>query len=264
MSYRRQDTEFPAGWLYDRLSEHFPGGEVFKDVDAIRLGEDYVAEINRAVGSCDALLALIGPQWLTVSGAGGGRRIDDEHDFVRLEIMAALERDVLVVPILVGGATMPAAEDLPPAIRKLAYRTALELSPRRFDFDVSQLIDVLDEALATAPAAAVSEAPPPERPAADPPGARRSGSPSVALLSALSAAAVVVAVVLVIRALPGGADEPPQSGRSTHRTEPISSVPVAPAAAVLTEAQVVVPGQVRAGKANHLHVVTVGGPVNDL
>src|SRR3954453_21612689 len=103
MSYRRQDTEIPAGWLYDRLSEPFPGGEVFKDVDAIRLGEDRAPEINRAVRACRALLALIGPQWLTVSGAGGGRRMDDEHDFVRLEIMAGPEGDGLVVPVLVGG-----------------------------------------------------------------------------------------------------------------------------------------------------------------
>jgi hypothetical protein len=70
MSYRRGDTPFPAGWLYDRLAEHFGGDQVFKDVDSIEPGDDFAEVITTAVGSCEVLLALIGDRWLTITDAG--------------------------------------------------------------------------------------------------------------------------------------------------------------------------------------------------
>jgi hypothetical protein len=90
LSYRRQETAYPVGWLYDRLAGHYGGGQVFKDVDSIQLGDDFVEVITRAVGSCDVLLALIGDEWLTVADEHGRRRLDDPDDFVRLELEAAL------------------------------------------------------------------------------------------------------------------------------------------------------------------------------
>jgi hypothetical protein len=71
ISYRRDESAYPAGWLYDRLADHYDGGQVFKDVDSIKLGDDFVEVITRAVGSCDVLLALIGEQWLTIIDAQG-------------------------------------------------------------------------------------------------------------------------------------------------------------------------------------------------
>ncbi|HEY1345771.1 MAG TPA: toll/interleukin-1 receptor domain-containing protein, partial [Streptosporangiaceae bacterium] len=65
ISYRREETAYPVGWLFDRLTEHFGPGQVFKDVDSIQLGDDFVEVITAAVGSCDVLLAVIGNQWLT-------------------------------------------------------------------------------------------------------------------------------------------------------------------------------------------------------
>jgi hypothetical protein len=147
ISYRREETAYPAGWLFDRLGDRF-GGQVFKDVDSIELGDDFVEVITSAVGSCDVLLALIGDQWLTIEDEDGRRRLDDTEDFVRLEIEAALTRNVRVIPILVDGARMPRASDLPPSLAKLVRRQALELSPARFDFDTSRLLKVLDKTLA--------------------------------------------------------------------------------------------------------------------
>jgi hypothetical protein len=95
------------------------------------------------------LLALIGDRWLTITGADGVRRLDDPEDFVRVEIEAALARNVLVVPILVAGAKMPSAGDLPPSIAGLVRRQALELSPNRFDTDLSRLLKVLGSTLVT-------------------------------------------------------------------------------------------------------------------
>jgi len=147
ISYRREDTAYPAGWLFDRLTDHFDTGQVFKDVDSIELGDDFVEAISTAVGSCDVLLALIGDQWLTAGDDRGRRRLDDPEDFVRVEIEAALSRDVRVIPILVDGATMPSSDEVPPSLAGLVRRQALELSPSRFDFDSGRLLKVLDKTL---------------------------------------------------------------------------------------------------------------------
>ena len=147
MSYRREETAYSAAWLFDRLVGHFGRNQVFKDVDSIELGEDFVEVITTAVGACDVLLALIGHQWLTMTGQDGQRRLDDPHDFVRLEIEAALTRNVRVIPILVAGAQMPRAEELPASLAKLARRQALELSPTRFDSDTERLLRVLDRTI---------------------------------------------------------------------------------------------------------------------
>jgi hypothetical protein len=146
ISYRREETAYAAGWLFDRLADHFGRGQIFKDVDSIQLGDDFVEVINSAVGSCDVLLALIGDRWLTITDEQGRTRLQDRHDFVRLEIEAALSRDVRVIPVLVQGARMPHAEELPPSLAKLARRQALELSA--IDFDTSRLLKVLDSTLA--------------------------------------------------------------------------------------------------------------------
>jgi hypothetical protein len=148
ISYRREETAYAAGWLYDRLAGHFGGGQVFKDVDSIQLGDDFVEVITRAVGSCDVLLALIGDEWLTIADAHGRRRLVNPDDFVRLEIEAALLRSVRVIPVLVDGARMPRADELPDSLAALVRRQALELSPARFDFDTSRLLKVLDRTLA--------------------------------------------------------------------------------------------------------------------
>jgi hypothetical protein len=158
MSYRREDTAFPAGWLYDRLVSHFGRDQVFKDIDSIELGDDFIEVITTAVGSCDVLLALIGGRWLTITGQDGRRRLDNPDDFVRLELEAALARDVRVIPILVDVAQMPRAAELPPSLAKLARRQALELSPNRFDTDTRRLLRVLDRTVAEAQEQARQEA----------------------------------------------------------------------------------------------------------
>jgi WD40 repeat protein len=150
ISYRREETAYAAGWLFDRLAGHFGEGQVFKDVDSIQLGDDFVEVITAAVGSCDVLLALIGDRWLTITDEEGRRRLDNPDDFVRLEIEAALARNVRVIPILVEGATMPSADLVPPSLARLVRRNALELSPNRFSFDTGRLLKVLESTLAQA------------------------------------------------------------------------------------------------------------------
>ena len=136
ISYRRNETAYPAAWLYKQLAKHYGAVRVFKDVDSIPLGDDFVEVITREVGSCDVLLALIGNQWLTTTDEHGRRRLDDPHDFVRLEIEAALARNIRVIPILVDKSKMPRAEELPDSLDGLARRQALELSSIHFEFDI--------------------------------------------------------------------------------------------------------------------------------
>ena len=148
ISYRREETAaYVATWLYDRLSDRFGKGQVFKDIDDIRLGEDFVARITDAFGSCRVLLALIGDRWLTVADKEGRRRLDSPEDWVRLEIEMALKRNISVIPILVGAARMPRADELPASMAGLVRRQALELSPMYFNSDVDRLLNDLDEAL---------------------------------------------------------------------------------------------------------------------
>jgi hypothetical protein len=144
ISYRREDTAYPAAWLFDRLVSRFGRAQVFKDIDSIEPGDDFGEVIGTAVGSCDVLLALIGDRWLTVTDQDGRRRLDDPDDLVRIEIEAALTRSVRVIPILVQGARMPRAGELPPSLAILARRQAHELSPGQFDADTQRLIRALD------------------------------------------------------------------------------------------------------------------------
>ena len=153
ISYRRAETDFPASWLYESLVAEFGREQVFKDVDSIELGDDFAQTIAEAVGSCEVLLALIGDRWSTIEDADGKRRLDDPNDFVRLELEAALQRRIKVVPILVGDVPMPRAQDLPPSLGAFVRRQALELSPTRFEPDVARLVRVLKRTLADAAAA---------------------------------------------------------------------------------------------------------------
>jgi hypothetical protein len=161
ISYRRRETAGHAGRLYDRLAEHFGDERVFMDL-RMEPGVDFVETIDAAVGDCDALLSIIGAQWLDMRGADGRRRLDDPDDFARMEVEAALARNVRVIPVLVQEARMPEAEQLPASLAPLARRHAIELSDERWDYDVGRLIEVLDRTLGNG--AAPKRKPAPRKP----------------------------------------------------------------------------------------------------
>jgi TIR domain len=137
--------------LYDRLADRFGAGQVFMDVDTIELGVDFGEAINRAVAACKVLLAVIGPDWLTAADEQGRRRLDNPDDFVRLEIEAALDRDVRVIPILAQGAVMPGRDDLPESLARLARRNALFIRHESFRSDAGRLVTAIERVLAVVP-----------------------------------------------------------------------------------------------------------------
>ncbi|MCC6612970.1 MAG: TIR domain-containing protein [Anaerolineae bacterium] len=147
INYRRQDSEGYVGRLYDHLSSHFEPSDIFMDVEAMKPGVDFVRALEEAVVACDVFIAIIGPQWLTAESEDGSRRLDADNDFVRIEIESALKHDKVVIPVLVGRATMPLKRDLPETIAALAHRNAFELSHQRFAYDVEQLVRTIKSAL---------------------------------------------------------------------------------------------------------------------
>ncbi|MBP8902671.1 MAG: toll/interleukin-1 receptor domain-containing protein [Thiobacillaceae bacterium] len=166
ISYRRQDSQSAAGRLADHLKEHMRGVPIFRDVETIEPGVDFVEAIGRALESCGVLLAVIGPRWANLADGAGRRRLDDPNDYTRLEIATALARqDVRVIPVLVEGAQMPGGDDLPENLKPLSRRNAIELTDKRWEYDVSQLVETLNKALDVHPEPGPPIPPTPPKPA---------------------------------------------------------------------------------------------------
>ena len=142
ISYRREDAAGYARAIYEELTERFTADRIFMDVDAIEPGLPFDEVIRNAVGQCEALLVLIGARWLAPQ-PDGKTRLEDERDFVRLEIAAALARNIRVIPVLLDGTPMPKEAELPEALRGLVWRNAIEVSNTRFPSDVDRLAQVL-------------------------------------------------------------------------------------------------------------------------
>jgi hypothetical protein len=147
INYRRGDEPGFTQALLGRLEQTFPPDQIFIDVDNISPGEDFVQVLESQVEQCDTLLAVIGKGWLDATDERGSRRLDDPHDFVRIEIESALKHGKRVIPVLVHDARMPRADELPEGLRPLARRNAIRLTHERFRADVQGLVKALQQAL---------------------------------------------------------------------------------------------------------------------
>lgn len=151
VSYRRDDSRDVAGRLVDRLRQVYSEDQLFLDIDGIPAGTNFEAVLDERLKACDVLVAVIGPHWLSAQDAVGARRLDLPEDYVRREIAAALERDdVRVIPLLVSGAAMPRAADLPEDLRRLATRQSFQLRYERFSADTNDLIAQISKVVAPA------------------------------------------------------------------------------------------------------------------
>ena len=146
ISYRREDTRAYARTLSETLSARFGRDRIFRDIDSLAPGAEFPAAIAEAVGRCRVLLALIGDKWLTAEREGQ-RRLDDPDDYVRIEIVAALTGDTIVVPVLIEDAPMPKRQQLPGDLGQLADRNALRLRDEGWSQGVNTLAQFLQEAL---------------------------------------------------------------------------------------------------------------------
>jgi hypothetical protein len=154
ISYRRDDSAAYAGRIYDQLSARFGAGQVFMDVDDIKLGDNFVKVLDETEKGCKALVVVIGRTWLTVTSANGVARLLDPRDFVRREIAAGLKNGARLFPVLVAGAAMPQGTDLPDDLAPLSNLQALPVHDDVFHRDIDQLISALEQVVsANAPAA---------------------------------------------------------------------------------------------------------------
>jgi cytoskeletal protein RodZ len=167
ISYRREDSEGEAGRLFGDLAAQFGKSNVFMDVTGIAPGRDFRKIVDKNVASCGVLLAIIGKGWIDAKDDVGRRRLDDPLDFVRLETASALKRDIPVIPVLVRGAPMPRAEQLPEDIKDLVYRNGVELTHARWESDVELLIKAIrpdvEDAKPSGAGGRAGDAAPPER-----------------------------------------------------------------------------------------------------
>jgi hypothetical protein len=147
ISYRRDDAAGDAGRLADHLNRRFGRGQVFLDIDTIDPGTDFVRVLQSSLRETAAVLVVIGQRWTSARDSAGGRRLDNEKDFVRLEVEESLSRDIPVVPVLVQGAAMPKPEELPPSMASLTTRQAVTLDHAEFHDDANRLCDHLEKML---------------------------------------------------------------------------------------------------------------------
>lgn len=141
ISYRRIDTLAWAGRLFADLRKSFGASQVFMDINGgIPRGADFEQVLTTALAGCDALLALIGPQWIGCTRSDGSRRLDAPDDWVRNEISTALRREIPVMPVLFGGAALPSEAEIPDDLRAMRKRQQAEITDTRWDYDIGELI----------------------------------------------------------------------------------------------------------------------------
>jgi hypothetical protein len=147
ISYRRSDGAGMACRLYDKLVDEFGQGQVFMDVHNIELGIDFVEALERSLDQCKAEVVIIGDRWFTAEDEYGPPRLHDPDDYVRAEIVAALDRDIRVIPVLVEDTAMPRLIDLPEPLKPLARRNGCTISHAQFKRDCQELISTLERVL---------------------------------------------------------------------------------------------------------------------
>jgi hypothetical protein len=146
LSYRREDSADATGRIYDHLAGRYERDSIFKDVDSIPFGVDFRKHLQTVIETCEVVLVIIGDRWLTIPNEGGQRRLEDPADFVRIEVEAALQRDIPIIPILVNGAVMPRPQDLPEPMQELAYRNGLPVRhDPDFHNDLERLVKSLEQ-----------------------------------------------------------------------------------------------------------------------
>jgi septum formation protein len=138
--YRREDSQTIANYLKVKLESSFPR-QVFLDTSSLPSGSRWPNEIQAALERAQIVLVLIGEKWLTCHNpVDGRRRLDEDQDWVRLELKTAIQKNKTLIPILISPVRMPAETSLPEDIRGLTRYQAFNLDQNRLDTDGDQLI----------------------------------------------------------------------------------------------------------------------------
>jgi TIR domain len=222
ISYRREDAEDSARALYESLVPEFGKDRLFMDVEAIALGSDFRQAVDHSLSNCGVFLAIIGPTWVSIKAdndPSGARRLDNPGDVVRQEVGTALKKgaSLPVIPVLVRGATMPTADQLPDDLKDLAFRNALTLNHLDWDGNLQKLANAIRPHVGGPPAQ--------QKPAgltgtgdgtsSVSTGTGSGGSPRKAMLVGGAAAVILVAAVLYFVIKPNQKTEPTPTPEGT-------------------------------------------------
>jgi hypothetical protein len=145
VSYRRSDSKWITGRIFEHLETRFGRGNVFMDIDNVPLGRDYRNDIRKALAECDVLIAVVGPKWKEELDKFRDSHSDENPDWVRLEIGTALERQIPVSPVLIDGTKMPSASELPDDLREFAFRQAARFDTEDFKNYIQRLTAWLEK-----------------------------------------------------------------------------------------------------------------------
>jgi len=153
ISYRRADSKDVVDRIRDRLITAYDADAVFRDIESIPLGHNFSDILDEAASTCNVMLVVIGPEWAGITDAEGNKRLFDPGDFTRIEVETGLaHRDILVIPVLVKNALMPAPQDVPDSLRDLLFCNASTVqSDPYFNQDMQRLIQGVNSSVGTAP-----------------------------------------------------------------------------------------------------------------
>lgn len=150
INHRHEDARALGAGLHDVLGLKLPGDDIFIDVQ-IQKGDDYAEAIDRAIAGSNAVLVLIGSDWLTLRNDKGVRRLDEPKDYVRREIRTALRCNVRIIPVLFDGATMPKGSEVPADIAGFTRFQAARLSDAHWEAGVKEIIDAIEATRPSSP-----------------------------------------------------------------------------------------------------------------
>ena len=208
ISYRRDAGAGYAGRIADALVEHFGEDKVFRDIDSLEPGLDFVDAVERAIESSEVLIAVVGKNWLTVTDAAGQKRLENPDDYVRTEIATALKRNIRVIPLLIQEAAMPSARELPDDLAPLSRRNAFVIHDSSWRDDIQRLVTALERAIKGDRPAAPDEpgaVKPPEPPRGTQPirqQSSRSFNVGLFLVGALVVCLIVLIYIFFVYLLP--------------------------------------------------------------
>lgn len=196
VSYRRAGVKARTYRMADELRRQFGDENVFVDIDSIAPGVKFADAIRDAITSSDVVLIMIGPKWIEMTCGEGKRRLDDEDDHLRIEVETALKSDALAIPVLVNGAEVPAASDLPAELAELPDLQAYVLTDSHWRYDVKQLIKRIDPSHGQAPSEPTPQPAPAPRPVDSPAPAAPAQPTAKEPLNKLGIGSLVILVVV--------------------------------------------------------------------
>ena len=145
INYRREDSSGAARWLWDAIRRTYGPNAVFMDVEGIASGEDWENRIRSQVDAATVVIVLIGPHWLDVRDRHGRRRIDRPDDWVRQEVVGALESPATtVIPLLLSDTPLPEPEAVDASLAGLMGKQVARLRDDSWETDLARLLERLE------------------------------------------------------------------------------------------------------------------------